>query len=345
MIHLRLLRAVARSSTRHIHTAPVNFSARQSPLFELRQKTGLAYNLCREALNKHQNDVVQAQAWLEAQALTHGLQKAAKVRDRSSKEGLVGLAIHEGNKLISILELNCETDFVAKNQLFRDFACDLTHQFSSLTQDCVQHSSKMTELVHELNLNEENYKIINTQVPPLITRLGENIKISRALHLRASDNELKLYSSVHAKAVEKEVNNVKIVLGRYGSVVGIRPLDNVLDSKMMASIGARLCQHVIGYNPTYIELPEQLRQHLDAAHQEKLESDARLKADPGDKNNSQEIEDSDNEADNSDKVEREWPSIMDQTLIMSDTETVREFCSDRNIQIVYFNRFEAGHAN
>lgn len=106
-------------------------SATSSPLSILRKRTGFAYSLCREALTKNDNNVAQSEDWLKAYALTHGLARACKLQSRAAKEGLIGLSVTEDHKLVTLLELKCETDFVAKNELFRDYVSVTTAKYSS----------------------------------------------------------------------------------------------------------------------------------------------------------------------------------------------------------------------
>lgn len=152
-----LITRFARLPVRHrtFSTCQPALNAQKSPLFQLRQKTGLAYNLCREALNRHNNDVGQAEVWLQAQALAHGLQKATKVGNRATKEGLVSLAVSQDNKSLTMLELNCETDFVAKNQIFRDFTVDLTEQVANSKDGFATHQSYADATIVESTASAE----------------------------------------------------------------------------------------------------------------------------------------------------------------------------------------------
>lgn len=324
-----------------VHTSALATAAEKSPLFLLRQRTGLAYSLCREALNKHENNIEEAEAWLKAHAMAHGLQKASKVRDRSAREGLVCLSVPRDNSLTTVVELNCETDFVAKNQLFRDFALSITEQVSSNQNDSTSHKLPEQDIITVRKPSDEVIKDIESQIVPLISKLGENIKLSRVMHLQpaAEEKSMKLFGQIHAQAAKKETDQFELMAGRFGAIVALR-LTQEAQSKNHGTIrlfGNRLCQHVIGYNPSYIELPPKVRKNLEEIERERRENQS---SETGAAAN----EDlSDHEGDDIPTNSKdEWPSIMDQTLIMSDDLVVRQFCEMNGISIVYFNRLECG---
>lgn len=335
----KLLLTSRTSSQRLIHSSAIRLSAEKSPLFRLRQKTGLAYSLCREALNKHDNDVDEAEAWLKAHALAHGIQKASKVRDRSTREGLVCLSVSRANNLTTFVEINCESDFVARNQIFKDFAIGITEQVASEFKDSTSYKlPDGHDLIGGLKPNEENIHKLQDQIATLISKLGENIKLTNAFHLQVTDpnNATRLFGQIHAQTATKSTDSSEISAGRFGSIVALRLGEQAsTDHKQLQLMGNRLCQHVIGYSPSYIELPENIRKHLEAAEREKLES----KPEVGEHDEAY----SDDEGSQSHHNNRDdWPSIMDQTLIMTDDLVVRDFCKNNNVSIVYFNRFECG---
>lgn len=309
-----------------------------SPLYLLRQKTGLAYNLCREALNKHDNDVDKASAWLEAQAISLGLQKATKLQNRSAKQGLLGMSVSNDNKRVSILELNCETDFVAKNQVFKDFAIDIMQQLS--VSKAVTESSQDGH-IEISSPPQEDIDSIEAQIPPLMSKLGENIILSTAKNYRISGHNGYLFGQVHAQACSKEISDATIVAGRFGSIVGLLSQIERPDSRDLKHIGNRLCQHVIGYNPKYIELPVEVREHLE---KEMAERKAKEEAAIAGESEISQDEDysSDSDAEAPTNSRDDWPSMMDQTLIMSQDQNVRDYCKEQSISIIYFNRMECG---
>src|SRR5438270_3541628 len=87
----------------------------------LRDRTGAGVLACREALSEAQGDVDRAVEILR----TRGQAQAAKRAEQEASEGVVQSYIHAGNKIGVLVEVNCETDFVARNQQFIEFARDL----------------------------------------------------------------------------------------------------------------------------------------------------------------------------------------------------------------------------
>ncbi len=88
---------------------------------ELREKTGVGMMDCKKALAETDGDFEKAINYLREK----GISKAASKAGRSTKEGVVFSYIHPGNKLGVLVEINCETDFVARNNDFLDFAKDI----------------------------------------------------------------------------------------------------------------------------------------------------------------------------------------------------------------------------
>jgi elongation factor Ts len=91
---------------------------------ELREATGAGVLDCKEALIMHDGDLEKAVAHLREK----GMAAAAKRADREAREGLIGSYVHAGSKVAALVELNCETDFVARTEQFQELAHDLAMQ-------------------------------------------------------------------------------------------------------------------------------------------------------------------------------------------------------------------------
>jgi elongation factor Ts len=89
---------------------------------ELRERTGLGMMDCKKALQENNGDMEAAVTWLRKK----GLAKSAKVAGRIASEGVVTSYIHAGGKIGVLLELNCETDFTARNEEFQELARDIS---------------------------------------------------------------------------------------------------------------------------------------------------------------------------------------------------------------------------
>ncbi|MBC86325.1 MAG: translation elongation factor Ts [Bdellovibrionaceae bacterium] len=95
---------------------------------ELREKTGAGMMDCKKALQETSGDMDEAVKWLR----TKGLSKAAKKAGRTAAEGLVTTYLHAGGRIGVLLEVNSETDFVARNDKFQDFCKDIAMHIAAL---------------------------------------------------------------------------------------------------------------------------------------------------------------------------------------------------------------------
>ena len=103
---------------------------------DLRDRTGAGMMECKKALQETGGDVEKAIDWLRAK----GAAKAAKRADKAANEGVIGSYIHFDNKTAVIVELNCETDFVANTEAFRALAKDLALHIASAAPLAVSSS-------------------------------------------------------------------------------------------------------------------------------------------------------------------------------------------------------------
>lgn len=95
---------------------------------ELREKTGAGMMDCKKALEKTSGDMEKAIEYLHEK----GVASAAKKADRIAAEGMVSSYIHAGGRIGVLLEVNCETDFVAKNEGFQNFVKDIAMQIAAM---------------------------------------------------------------------------------------------------------------------------------------------------------------------------------------------------------------------
>ncbi|MAF20183.1 MAG: translation elongation factor Ts [Parcubacteria group bacterium] len=139
---------------------------------ELRQKTGLSVIECKKALEQVKGDEAKALEILSKK----GAEKAIKKLARETKQGLIEAYLHNNGKIGVIVELNCETDFVAKNDQFKELAHDLAMHIAALnTQD-------VEELLSQPFIKDES-KTIQTLITENVAKLGENIKVGKFVRL------------------------------------------------------------------------------------------------------------------------------------------------------------------
>jgi elongation factor Ts len=94
---------------------------------ELRQKTGAGIMDCKQALLENNDDIAKSIDWLRQK----GLASAGKKAGRATNEGVIGAYVHAGSKIGVLIEVNCETDFVARNEEFQSLVRDLTLQIAA----------------------------------------------------------------------------------------------------------------------------------------------------------------------------------------------------------------------
>jgi elongation factor Ts len=128
----------------------------------LRDDTGAGMIDCRNALVKTEGDLARAKALLAELGQT----KAEKKAERSANEGLVGSYIHTGGKVGVLVEINCETDFVARNDKFKDLVRDVAMHVAAMPAEYVNRESVPQEKIDELRA--EFIKQVPAGKPPAI---------------------------------------------------------------------------------------------------------------------------------------------------------------------------------
>jgi elongation factor Ts len=112
---------------------------------ELREQTGVGILDCKKALQENNGDMSKAIDYLRKK----GLSKAASKVDRTAAEGIVKAYIHSNNKIGVLIEVNCETDFVAKNEDFIQFTHDLTLQIAAMNPEYVSPDEIPAEVIEK----------------------------------------------------------------------------------------------------------------------------------------------------------------------------------------------------
>ena len=112
---------------------------------ELRDKTGAGMMDCKRALGKAEGDIDKAIGVLREQ----GIAKASSKAGRATSEGVVGSYIHPGDKLGVMVEINCETDFVARTDQFKTFARNVAMQIAATSPACVDRDSLDSALIEK----------------------------------------------------------------------------------------------------------------------------------------------------------------------------------------------------
>ncbi|HWL56075.1 MAG TPA: translation elongation factor Ts [Paracoccus sp. (in: a-proteobacteria)] len=182
---------------------------------ELRESTGAGMMDAKKALTETDGDMEAAVDWLR----TKGLAKAAKKADRVAAEGLVGVSVAAGRGVA--VEVNSETDFVAKNADFQALVREITNVALETATD-----------VEVLKATHLNGKPVSEVVTDAIARIGENLTLRR-LHVLEGDT---VVSYVHNAATEG--------MGKIGVLVALKG-----DAEKAQAIGKQFAMHIAATNP------------------------------------------------------------------------------------------------
>jgi elongation factor Ts len=199
---------------------------------ELREKTGAGMMDCKSALTETGGDFEIAIDWLRKK----GLSKAAKKADRIAAEGLIGVVSDGGSG--AIVEVNSETDFVAKNEQFKDFV----RRAAALS---LETGGDLASLLKEDYGGGRNIQETLTQ---LVATIGENLTVRRAAALKVGPGVVASY--VHNAAAPG--------LGKIGVLVA---LNSTADKTRLGELGRQLAMHIAWAKPLALK-PEQLPKDL-----------------------------------------------------------------------------------
>jgi elongation factor Ts len=187
---------------------------------ELRERTGAGMMDCKKALAENNGEMEASIDWLRAK----GLAAAAKKAGRTAAEGLVGVAV-EGNRG-AVIEVNSETDFVAKNELFQDFV-------RNAAKLALQHGTDM-EVLGAAQYPEGG--TVQEKLTDNIAKIGENQSLRRAAVLEV--NQGAVVSYVH--------NQVAPGLGKIGVLVA---LESAAPADTLSQLGKQIAMHVAAAHP------------------------------------------------------------------------------------------------
>ena len=191
---------------------------------QLREATGAGFKDCNLAVKESGGDLDKAIEILRVK----GISKASKKMSRDAKEGVVATSGDESKT--SVIELNCETDFVAKNEDFISFAKELSELNNTNESDA-----------EKLNKSSmKNGKTVEENLVALIAKMGEKITIGR----------IKTFNHAGAKNFNYLHTVVKDNLSKLAVVVSLETKDT---SENIKSFGKQLAMHVAASNPLALE--------------------------------------------------------------------------------------------
>ena len=191
----------------------------------LREKTGVGMMDCKKALAETDGDMEAAVDWLR----TKGLSKAAKKADRVAAEGLIG-AVADGNRA-ALVEINSETDFVARNDVFQNLV-------STVTREALDAQSDVTTLA--ARQYPGTGRPVADEITEAIATIGEKMTLRRTAMLAVEHGIVATY--IH--------NQVAPGLGKLGVLVA---LSSKGDTEKLTDLGRKIAMHVAAVNPLAID--------------------------------------------------------------------------------------------
>jgi elongation factor Ts len=143
----------------------------------LRTETGAGVMECKRALDETSGDFDKAKALLKER----GLAKAQNKSDRAAKEGVVEAYIHAGGRIGALVELSSETDFVARNQEFKDLAREIAMQVAAMDPHDID------ELLGQAYIRDAS-KTVGELVTTLAASTGENVRVRRFTRFKLGES-------------------------------------------------------------------------------------------------------------------------------------------------------------
>ena len=195
---------------------------------DLREKTGAGMMDCKKALVESNGNMEDAIDWLRKQ----GLSAVAKKSSRVAAEGLIGISINGVQG--AIVEINSETDFVARNELFQNFV----KKCSSLV---LKHKSDIEAL--KASPFPDTDRSVDQELSNNIATIGENMNIRRVEYLEVSEGFL--FSYIHNKVTED--------LGKLGVIVAI---ESKAKENQLEDVGKQIAMHIAATSPKSLNIED-----------------------------------------------------------------------------------------
>ena len=274
---------------------------------QLRQSTGAGFKDCNAALKESNGDLEKAAEILRVK----GIAKASKKMSRDAKEGVI--VINGTDDKTSLIEINCETDFVAKNEDFLSFVKEL----GIINNTCSSDLNKLN------NFNMSNGKTVQDNLVALIAKIGEKITIGKSKTIENSNTQNFIYQH---SVINENVSKLGVVVSLEASDKGDK----------LKTFGKQLSMHIAASNPIAI--------HSDEIQQKIIDKEQELI--------SEELKNSGKPEEIAKKISlgkinkfKEDNSLMTQDWVIEPKKKVKDIISEINIpnlKIKEFTRIKIG---
>lgn len=210
---------------------------------DLREKTGVGMMECKKALEENSGDMEKAIVWLRER----GMSRAAKKADRVAAEGMVHFTVGDKGDSAVLLEVNCETDFVSKNEEFRNFVAETAK---------LALESNVNDVEKLAAMKLSSGTSVDETIKGLIQKIGENMKLRRVQTVKAPNALITGYTHMGGK-----IGTLVVLEGATGPAV--------------TEAGKDIAMHVAAAFPRYLSRNEvdtaELAQERDIARKKLVE--------------------------------------------------------------------------
>ena len=274
---------------------------------DLREKTGAGMMDAKKALVENDGNVEAAIDWLRAK----GLSKAAKKADRVAADGLVAAVVSADKKIGVLVELNAETDFVARNEGFQKSLVGFAE--AALATDGTSEALLAAPAV-------EGEGTISDQITRLIATIGENITLRRVEKLESPEGVVTNY--IHGAAADG--------LGRIGVLVALK---GEASADELAEAGRKVAMHIAATSPA-AATTDDLDPELVAREKQVLTEQARESGKPDNVIEKMIVG----------RLQKFYKEVVlvEQQFVMNPDETVAQFLASQKAELVGFKRVTLG---
>ena len=284
-----------------------------SDIKKLRDLTGAGFLDCKNALDETNSDFDKAIECLRKK----GISSAQKKSDRDASEGLVAISTNESNKEAGIVEINSETDFVARNDNFQSFVSNI----SKINLDQKGDLDKVIK--SQYNKTKDN---VSNTLTNLISKIGENLSIRRTDYINSDDGFVGTY--IHN--VEKDN------MGKIGVLVSIK---TDIEYSKITDFLKKICMHIAATNPIAITSSDIAQDTINKEKEFQLEEIKKSKKD-------QSIQEKILEG----KMNKYFNEVvlLEQNFVVDDSIKIKQFIENiskefnGSIEIKKFVRFKVG---
>jgi len=303
-------------------------SVSKEALVNLRKKTGYSYSNCRKALLEFGEDnLVKAEKWLKEAARKEGWAKVEKLGGRQASQGLIAVAC-EGN-VVSLLELNCETDFVARSEDFKNLVEEISLSILERGKELSKSNAPTSKeefvtIPADDAFETSKGRSVKEAIALSVGQLKENIVVKKAEAIISNPKvSIQAYAHPHFGT-----NSVQ--MGQFASIVGILRTDP--SAKFPTeTLAHQICQHIIGMRPESLGTPKKhdktVLELLDTKEfKEEKESD--------ELNDFADVQ--------STQIDENETQLLRQSFMLSPGVTIHEHLTSHSAQLSWFIRTELG---